>query len=542
MVLTAWDARQKEQLLQKWAIHWERHVQTDGEQTEAISGIILNRWLTDKTTFSPLELVLRTWSAYAGDALGPTLGDALDAYLRRMTVDIDGGITALERFAIGSVQNLAPTPTEDTASIWINNPIYHENMSSDAPLPKVGRDTLDKLVESGLVIRNHLEQYRLSHPAITGYLAGHLWQYGANPDELIEQPDWCGKYLTLAALAQNTDIIDQVDFLVNPDDPMKSGLMHMGRWLRNTNPQYRWRQEVMKQLLRVWQDTRFSFGLRARACAALFLSGDPTVRNLLKKTMTAADVVIQSLSVLGLGFLGETGAAIRLAEFLKPAEDMKTRQAACLALAQLGTQRAVNTVVTALLDGDEELQHAAAVSLSYHVSEGHKLLQEAVEDEDFMVRRAATIGIGRINESWAQELLTEIVIKESQWVVRNSAEQALVAFQDSSPYIPIPYPEPHQIPWLIEFAGQRGRGVAPGDPAIETMFTALEDNNPRVKQAAMQFLTLYEKNTIHIEMYRTYFRSRGMVQDASMNMLWHLQRVGIELPPPLQFGFDDMVR
>ncbi len=62
---------------------------------------------------------------------------------------------------------------------------------------------------------------------------------------------------------------------------------------------------------------------------------------------------------------------------------------------------------------------------------GGEALQRAAHHPDLMVRRAATFGLGKVDEDWALELLLELAREDTEWVVRSAAELALQARDES---------------------------------------------------------------------------------------------------------------
>ena len=84
---------------------------------------ILTRWLQlDTASFTPFEVTLKTWAAFAGDTRGPLTGHALEAYLHRMATGIPKAMPALERLAHQMVLETDLFPPEKTARGWVKDP------------------------------------------------------------------------------------------------------------------------------------------------------------------------------------------------------------------------------------------------------------------------------------------------------------------------------------------------------------------------------------------------------------------------------------
>jgi hypothetical protein len=95
-----------------------------------------------------------------------------------------------------------------------------------------------------------------------------------------------------------------------------------------------------------------------------------------------------------------------------------------------------------------------------------------------------------------------------------------------------------ETPWLIAFAGERGIGIAPGKPATDLIYLALKEGNEEQQLAALQYLGRCGDQGALLHLYEVYFTGSGEVKDAAYQALWLLDAGGLELPAPMQFGFN----
>jgi len=91
-------------------------------------------------------------------------------------------------------------------------------------------------------------------------------------------------------------------------------------------------------------------------------------------------------------------------------------------------------------------------------------------------------------------------------------------------------------PWLIQFAGERGMGVAPGKPAYELLYQALREGKENQRMAALHYLTIKVNEDALLPLYQSYFTTKGELKEAALNALWHTAAAGVYLPPPIQYG------
>jgi hypothetical protein len=125
---------------------------------------------------------------------------------------------------------------------------------------------------------------------------------------------------------------------------------------------------------------------------------------------------------------------------------------------------------------------------------------------------------------------------DSQWFVKDAASQVLDEIDRPDPRLPHRLPQLTSAPWLLEFAGERGIGVAPGKPALALVHKTLTDGKEDVKLAALYHLCYHSDENSVLPLYQCYFTSSGEVREAALNTLWHLSKSGFELPPPIQYG------
>jgi len=244
---------------------------------------------------------------------------------------------------------------------------------------------------------------------------------------------------------------------------------------------------------------------------------------------------LRRLAALGAGVVQDGKSVDALIEVLTTSAGA-ARQAACLALVELGTSQALEAIAAALLRGDEQLRIAAAESLANNTDAGYETLRDGVTNEDILVRRAIVYGLARVQEEWAQELLGKIPTQDDQWVVRNAAVEVLDAIQRPNPRIPQRELRPENMPWLIEFAGKYGMGVVPGEPATDLLLLALKDDNPEYQQAALHYLRHTPTEGVLAALYPHLFGTNAEMRDGVFKILHEMAMGGARLPHPQQFG------
>jgi len=549
LALTAWGEAQHRQFLDQWGTQWSLYIpNADKSKADQTMPSLLNAWLLgEDRSFTPLEFTLRTWAAYAGDALEPGPTQAIEAYLRRMTAGLPTARPALEAFALQMIITLRQTLTPKEARAWsgeIESPLGSPSSEDSAPdetalksltgkriarkLPGI----LPDLLERGLLVERLNTRLSIIHPAITAYLAASALSTIGNGSNLQTEPTCLGKSLTLAYLSALGDVAQLARVnLESFVDPLLRDQFSTGRWLRMAPKDASWRSMTMRFLANIIQRNDLPLAQRTQALMALLTAGDPGVGTLLRHWLSSTEPSLRILAAFGSGYLQDVQAIPTLSNLLNDSSPAVSR-AACLALVTIGDKRAIESLAPALLHGEESLRRSAAEALALHSTEGHPLLKDGSQVEDLLVRRAVVHGLVKIRQPWARQLLEKMVIEDEQWIVRSAATHALEEIAAPLPYIPRPHQELSDTPWLIAFGSQRAIGVSPGEPAFDLLLTAIKEGDEEQKLAAMEYLRLHGDERALPMLYRILKDDQGELREVAFTTLWHMAAAGINLPSP----------
>ncbi len=552
IAMASWDRTKARTFIEKWKGLWEEHVAREGwakQLPPKIESWIINGWLFHETTMvSPLDLTLKVWAAYAGDALGPTPADAIDAYIHRMTVDVDNARPAMERLAAQIVLTQEAVLPRNQAGEFVSQ-FEDPDAPSEVDIMEEGEKAvssravkrmLPEMVKNNILVDRANSKVSFGNPVVLGYLAACGIAKLGGGLELLKQPDWTGKSLALEYLATKVDVSAMVNSLLGKqrDDVLQKALLSTGRWTRSAPKKATWRANVMRSLAGVINNQRLPLAVRGRALAALASSADPIVHSLFQQLLKSEHAEVRQLGALGAGAVQDEKTLHILEQMLHdPAPSVN--RAACLALVAMDTKQSVQKASEALVHGNEDIQRAAAEALAHNPTDGHPLLQEGARaEEDLLVRRAVVYGLAQVKEDWAINLLREIQVEDSQWVVRSAAGEAIDKLVGLNPNAPKDLPVLADTPWLIAFAAERGMGVAPGQGAWDMLKTALKEGTPDQQLAAMYHYRLApdEAKGVLPDLYKLMYGNDIELREAATNTLWHVQAAGIELPSPSVFG------
>ncbi len=547
LAMAAWNENQRIALINRWHENWSRYIEIPDQGKPSFDASLLDAWLyTDRTPLSPLELTLKVWSVYAGDNLGPSGANAIEAYTRRMSAGIPNAMPVMQHIASQALTNWKPIFSQKETQEWIfdvdisprESPTSEpQPASSSSAQPSPTPLVISTLVESGLV-RASRDGNRLSfaHPNLLSYLAAQALTGQTIIELLTDHAGWVCFEQTIEYMASRSDLTQVVDHWLKLDSPpLHKQAISAARWLRNAREEAPWRTKLLQGLAVLVQDEKQPLALRTRIMTALCLGSSSGVDTLFRQMFSSPQPAARQIAALAAGLMREFKAVDELARLLDDPFPV-VYKAAGLALVAIGTRPALEAVADCLVQGSEDLRQSAARVLANHVEEGHPTLKEGATLEDLLVRKAVVAGLQRVRQPWALTMLEKMRHEDSEWVVKNAANQALEELAQPYENIPHQLPPLTETPWLIAFAGEKGIGVAPGRAAVDLLLLALKEGKEEQRLAALDTIRLTGDSHGVLPVYQVFYSTHGDLFEAAYQTLWHLAASGVSLPPPEHLG------
>jgi HEAT repeat protein len=548
--LANWNHQQRTQLLENWSNLWKQHFPNHKDGIPQPDADLIKGWfISVSANLTPLELVCKTWAAFAGDSLGSQALDAIESFLRRKLYSLsEKERKALEHIAGQMLLTQQPIVEKATLERWLGGQdefsqlleedtqespgIEHQNKASGSTSQRVkSSPAINAFIACGILRSHPQERYSINHPVWAGYLAARSLDAQIVFQTLDAQKNWDTKKLAMQFLACVSDGSGWITNRLQKsrDSLLPRFLLQAGRWLPYASKEVGWNQMVLREMANELHNPANTENLKARLLAALIGSDNNGVSVLLRQLLRTPEQETRKLAILGLGMLRDTKAVEDLVKLLSVEEDMQIAKATILSLVAIGNQTALESVANMLLHGNEQLRRAAAEAFANHSEEGHPTLKEASNMEDPGIRRAAVFGLARIHQPWADEIVESLRTQDTQWVVQDAANQAMALRGEDNPRIPVSLPPLSQSAWLIEFAAQRGLGVAPGEPAVQLLYTALEEGNLNEKMAALYTLGRQSGIARLPALEKSCQSPETEIRQAAVETIWRLQASGLEL-------------
>lgn len=509
LALAEWDLLQTAELAQRWSKAFQR----SDEETRRLAAALQP---PAATTWLPLDAVIAARVWHTSGSLPPTpsatYGQLVDSLLEqaisssphpeniRLSPLLSRGV--LGRLATTLLKEgrsqVARAEVEKVIAEILPVEISPIEPATPSPAgqppvskaPKGTAESIEMLIQSGLLVAHGHEMYSFPHHRIQTYLAA--WNLAQFNDiqtllERLDDPRWAEVFEFCAGLMNMAMIVDA--YLKREDDLFRTRLWTVARWAAASPADAPWRGRALGEMARVWLQPDQLPPLRQRALLGLVSTQDKGLPYLFKKNLKHPDPVLRAQATRGLGLIGKEADLVAFMNSLGDA-DAGVRQAAVEALGNISSPTAIEGLVDILLEADEDMRMAAAEALARQGEKGKNILRDATKDQDLLVRRAAAHGLGYLSESWAIELLEQLERNDSQWLVRSAATDALrmAKQRQTSTSLNLSPIKLEAQGWLVEWGATRGLSVGLGRSALPVLFKAMTEGDAAAKLAAMRTL------------------------------------------------------
>jgi HEAT repeat protein len=474
--------------------HWTADLQpAEGEtpRDPAPLAAMLPPALQQKAT--PLELALRCWLFFAH---GEMPDGRADVFLKA----VDHLLEPQEKDPIwapadvrAALSQLAFTLQEERRTTASREEIVEFLKAALPPESEQGARAQDQILQvvtrpGGLLRPCEDDRYTFPHPLWQAFLASRPLAT-LSPDVLLshlEEPRWAQVVDFYAAVAPMEPVIQA--WLSRPDDLWYTRLRTTAHWATFAPPSAKWRNAVMALLARTLLAPDLRLPIRQRIADALLQTGDPGVVYFLRQAAGHSKPEVRATALRALGQLAGEADLPTLEVALEDPE-ASVREAAVAALGVMANRAAIHRLTRLLIMAEQELRVSAAVALARCGGEAWEILQEAMQEDDLLTRRAAIYGLAEVDRPWAHELLLNAVRNDTEWIVQSAAEM-MIEVQESPAQGVVPPLQISEEGWLISWAAERGEPVGRGEAAFPVLLRALREGPPSIRKAAVGALAL----------------------------------------------------
>lgn len=518
--IAPWGDKEKYAFLKKWSKLSTSTGNSESQQSNKSSTIKDSMLVVSDNFSTPIEFVLKTWSAYAGDLTGPASINAVESYLNRVfSTNTISSLRTLEIIAFHNLKQEKSSFTRKDIRSWFAE--GNENFDSATRGEKTSPLTpvLQAAHDSGILQRDGADGFYFSNPTVGGYLAAKGLSKASHQVilQILKQPGWALFHEAMRFFAGFIDVEPFLSQLKSDSSLLKEMLIRSCSWLNYTENNKQGEIELLKTITREIH-TNPSYLIKLRLVVSLAKSGNPNAKNVFHHLQKSQDLDTRRAAALGSGLIKDLNAVPQLIAQLNDAFPAST--AACYALGKIGSPRSLEAIADGLLHGNELLRRAAAESLAQNRSEGHPALREGASMKDLLVRYAVVHGLSMITETWAIDILDGMRIDEDEWVVRDLAKNVYEIHEKGSPYRPHSTSPSYLAPWLHEFTSKQELPAPTPENALEVLLQALETGSDEQKQAGLIHLKSEGNPEIIPDLAKLYQHPNPVIRQQAMLAAW----------------------
>ena len=313
------------------------------------------------------------------------------------------------------------------------------------------------------------------------------------------------------------------------DDIFRSNSHILSAWIRVAPKDAAWLKGAMAILAKSFLKPHLPLRIRKTLAQALAATGISGVNYLFRQGLQQDDETIRIAAAWGLSRTASEADFPALESALQD-NSPAVRETTIWGLSELdaGLNAGLNADAAArllariLLEGDEALSLLAGEALGRCGEEGGAILKEAIGLEDVIARRAAVAGLAQME---ARDLLQKVAREDEQWIVRSAASAALEEMEAQQKIFGVEAPvELDQLPWLISWAASQGESVGVGDAARRTLWRALAEGDPPIRNAAARTLAQVGRAEDLEPLQAALGTTNRELMDAVLEALAHISR------------------
>lgn len=510
------------------------------EEKEILTTTAFN-WISQHQPFarSPLEYTLQTVSILTGIETGATSFDILNKYINQM-VPVPATRASLEVLAYQTI--ISENPVINKYEIDHYVPELVQSDPETTPLPEGAINARPSkalaLVSKKIILQQTLRgNIFFTHPVFLGFLGSNALIRNGQCASIFSQPDWSPKEIALKYLAHMIDTTQYIHMNeMDENAPLYNKLFSIAHWLGESKTGVIFRPQVMRRLAQIVSSENQPFSIRAKAMAGIVFANEKNITGLFRQYLTTGSTVVKVLAAYACGILQDPGLFKELSALLSD-PDQHVRVAASSAIARWDYPQAQDLTARILVQADEYMRRAAAEILTLNPVEGMQTLLDGTTHNDILVRRACVYGLGLIDKPWSRDALQKLQVEDGQWVIRNTAAQAIENLNNIDAHMPRQQPAPYSAPWVINFSTQNGTGISPTASPVPALLQVLHSGTDEEKIGAMDYLSNYFEEGIVAKLYDCIYGNEVAISEYAIYYLWVISLSGVQLPSTKKYGF-----
>ena len=493
------------ELNNKWINGWYENIFTSSKNLQSfVKEKLITNWVNlSFPNYTPLEYSLFIWGALSGDLKGIDTLSIYQSHFFRIFQD---------KISFKTLSTLAAKFITAKSSIT-NTKSYDSNVLL--------------ILEDWGIIKKGNGYFFFNHIDLLGYLASLddsniqfsqvLNLISRNPIEL--------SYLDFkTSLEDNRDWSNQIIKSDHMSDYFDLAVIIP--WLRHSTAKSPWRINLFKQILTVIQNSNTSMAIKIRLLSAFTYANDPSLEILQRQLLAHPNNQFKILALISISSLSRndsfdpevindiTGYSNDLLKYVVLLLSTHEKDSSLDALARL------------LLSSDENTRKLIAECLASMGKQSEELLKDAITMDDILVRRSAIFGLVKLNELWSYDIIKKLTTEDSQWVIRDLASQAIDFLDSKTKWSIKNRPRIHEHNWLIQFAANQNRGIAPESDPISLLSDILSNGSEQEIIKTLAIIPEYFNDEIIPKIIELKDSKNKLISNAALTALWRINQTG----------------
>ncbi len=543
--LCAWGVFERREYLSQWKKAWQEYCKSlpveqripEIERCERIS-----IWLAQNDrNRTPLECALINWLSFSGSLQKEDIKSLLEAFNNYILGNL---VTCKSLELIASLAQNSPQHTfqlQQCLEFMSSNLdlIKPKTVSEEISSNEISSDNsadnsidftylLQNLVANGIIKQLDADIFCFKHLSYFSYLT--LDALPKNPlpklPYIITHPSEMMR-LELS-IPEEMDPAAVIHWLNSSDTPLNRQYLLAGSWLHDILSITPIRGELLKRIAAILQDFRIPIEIRYRFLASISQTKDPSIFSLFNYLHNNVEPSIRKLSALGFGLLKDE-KAIPILKVLCKDQSNEVQQITCLALGNIWTTMAQDALVDVIFSADDPVREVACQVLAFHAPDGHQMLKEITEMDNYLAKKAAISGLLLVNQDWVKPILEKMSVEDTQWVVRDAAGFALDRLGTPIYQPPVRLLPVLENPWTLKKAEEKGIQLPASGFPSELLFEVLDQNSPYDQDIALRYLLMHPNSKLVNWLNHQIIKPQTMVTEIAVNALYSLGTRGVEI-------------
>ena len=150
--------------------------------------------------------------------------------------------------------------------------------------------------------------------------------------------------------------------------------------------------------------------------------------------------------------------------------------------------------------------------------------------DDILVRRSAIYGLVHLDDIWVYDVLKKLTVEDSQWVIRDMANQAFEYINTPKLIQPKIKINLHEMNWIIQFAANKNIGISPDSNPTQILTSLLTTGNEMEKRKTLSIIPDFFDYSFYPLLLNLVFSENLQLSNDAIVTIWRIFQSGYDFP------------